>query len=164
MNAHRRSQSFEMALTLQQVYVSTRSQGRTGIVNLSTDVVKKSMQPRWFSTVLRGFAVLICALIFNLLSVDAAQAHALHPHDVPQVQTQSQGFVEHGDMTAKDGLTAAEKECSVKCCSFSHCASALGGSAPTALFVGYVTDHVGLPPAKTAMSLDQATLKRPPKR
>lgn len=153
-----------MALTLQQVYVSICMQGRTGTVSLPTDVVKKIMQPRWFSAVLRGFAVLICALIFNLLSVDAAQARALHPHDVPQVQTQSQGSVEHGDTTAKDGLTAAERECSVNCCSFSHCASALGGSAPTALFMGYITDHVGLPPAKTAMSLDQATLKRPPKR
>jgi hypothetical protein len=164
MNTCLRSQSFEMALTLQQVYVSICSQGRTGIVNLSTDVVKKIMQPRWFSTVLRGFAVLICALIFNLLSVDAALAHALHPHDLPQVQTQPQSSVEHGGTTAKDGLTAAEKECSLNCCSFSHCASALGGAAPTALFVGYVTDHVGLHPAKTAMSLDQATLKRPPKR
>jgi hypothetical protein len=164
MNTCHRSQSFEMALTPQQVYVSICTQRRTGIVNLSTDLVKKIMRPRWFSAVLQGFAVLICALIFNLLSVDAAQAHALHPHDVPQVQTQPQGSVAHGDTTAKDGLTAVEKECSVNCCSPSHCASALVATPPPALFMGYLTDHVGMAPAKIAMSLDQATLKRPPKR
>jgi hypothetical protein len=152
-----------MAMPAQQDYVQAIGQERSGIVNLSTGLVKKIMRPRWFSAVLHAFAVLICALIFNLISVDMAQAHLLHPHDTAQVETLLDHPVEDGDTTSQDGSASAERDCSVTCCSPSHCASGLVAASPLSFFMGYLTDHFVLTPAKTAMSLGQATLKRPPK-
>ena len=121
------------------------------------------MRPRWISAVLHGFAILICALIFNLVSVGASQAHVLHPHEETQLQTLPAGSVERGETASEDGLASVERECSVKCCSLSHCASGLAGASEAAVFIGCVRDPFVLAPAQSAMSFDQGTLKRPPK-
>jgi len=130
---------------------------------VSTNLVKMIMRPRCISAALHVFAVIVCAAVLNLVSVGAAQAHALHLYEATQMSTLPEGAVERGETAVQDGLATAERECGVACCSRAHCASGLVAGSGAALIIGCVAHPFVLAPDKSAVSFDQGTLKRPPR-
>lgn len=121
------------------------------------------MRPRCVSVVLHAFALLICALIFNLMSVGAAHAHALHFFEATQTSIISEVSTEPAEPAVEDGLASTESDCDIKCCSRAHCASGLTAGSGTSLIPGCAVGSFVSTPGKSAAPFDQGTLKRPPR-